>query len=383
MGSRSTIAEISCPSTTSGPASAPVLYSETSEPQIPHACTRSRTSSGPGSGTGVSRTTIERAASKNAARIVPASDTARILYSPPHGLPTGSTAVCSRPERWRASGVEAIFALPGGHILPLFEGARREGTRLIDMRHEENAVLMAEGFALATGRVAAAAVTAGPGLANAFAGIAEANAAGVPVVVLAGRTGIGAARRGAVQDLDQLAAVAPMTKWRAECLDRGAHPVVRRRGRASGAVRRPGRRVPGGPAGRAGGGGRAAAASAWPTGTRPSPARSRPVAGDVDRAVALLQSAERPVVLAGSGAFFSGAGGLAAFVERTGIPVITTSAARGLLDDDHPRCLGGLVHGGHRAGLRRRGARARFAVQREPRVRGAAAVPSRADGHPG
>jgi acetolactate synthase-1/2/3 large subunit len=53
------------------------------------------------------------------------------------------------------------------------------------------------------------------------------------------------------------------------------------------------------------------------------------------------------VVLAGSGAFFSGAGdALRAFVERTGIPVTTTSAARGLVDDDHPRCLGGLVHGG-------------------------------------
>jgi acetolactate synthase-1/2/3 large subunit len=67
----------------------------------------------------------------------------------------------------------------------------------------------------------------------------------------------------------------------------------------------------------------------------------------VDAAVALLQSAERPVILAGSGAFFSGAGEhLRRFAERTGVPVVTTSAARGLLDDDHPRCLGGLVHGG-------------------------------------
>jgi acetolactate synthase-1/2/3 large subunit len=53
------------------------------------------------------------------------------------------------------------------------------------------------------------------------------------------------------------------------------------------------------------------------------------------------------VALAGSGAFFSGAGeALTAFAERTGIPVTTTSAARGLIDDAHPRCVGGLVHGG-------------------------------------
>src|SRR5213592_4359944 len=88
----------------------------------------------------------------------------------------------------KRSGIEALFALPGGHNLPLFEGARLEGLRLIDTRHEENAVFMAEGWALATGQPAAASVTAGPGLANAFAGLAEANAAGAPVVVIAGRT---------------------------------------------------------------------------------------------------------------------------------------------------------------------------------------------------
>src|SRR5207247_3718996 len=84
----------------------------------------------------------------------------------------------------------------------------------------------------------------------------------------------------------------------------------------------------------------------WPTGY-PGDLRAVPVRGDLDRALDLIQAASQPVVLAGSGAFFSGAGeALAAFAERTGIPVPTTSAARGLLDDDHPRRLGSLVHGG-------------------------------------
>src|SRR5207245_1038321 len=84
----------------------------------------------------------------------------------------------------------------------------------------------------------------------------------------------------------------------------------------------------------------------WPTG-HVEGARARPVQGDLDRTIDLLSNATRPVVLAGSGAFFSGAGeALRAFVERTGIPVTTTSAARGLVDDDHPRCAGGLIHGG-------------------------------------
>src|SRR5262249_15517210 len=84
----------------------------------------------------------------------------------------------------------------------------------------------------------------------------------------------------------------------------------------------------------------------WPIESADIP-RPVPNRGDFDRAIDLLQRSSRPVVLAGSGAFFSGAGeALRAFVERTGIPAITTSAARGLTDDDHPRSAGGLIHGG-------------------------------------
>src|SRR6266542_141989 len=147
---------------------------------------------------------------------------AGILYSGAMTNPSLGGVLAARALK--DSGVDIVFALPGGHILPLFEGARVEGLRLIDTRHEENAVFMAEGWALATGRPACVAVTAGPGLANALPGLAEANAAGVPVVMIAGRTGIAQRHRGAVQDLDQLGAVAPVTKWRAECLDPGRIP---------------------------------------------------------------------------------------------------------------------------------------------------------------
>src|SRR5438067_8412647 len=245
----------------------------------------------------------------------------------------------------RENGVAVIFALPGGHILPLFEGARMERLRLIDTRHEENAVFMAEGWALATGSPAAAAVTAGPGLTNAVPGIAEANAAGVPVVVIAGRTGIGQRHRGAVQDVDQLSLVAPITKWRAGCLQTERIPeyvteaVHQARSGAPGVAYL---EIPQDVFGASA----APVERPWPAGHDPA-ARSLPVPGDLDRAIALLSSASRPVALAGSGAFFSGAAdALRRFVERTGIPVTTTSAARGLIDDHHPGCLGSLGHGG-------------------------------------
>jgi acetolactate synthase-1/2/3 large subunit len=244
----------------------------------------------------------------------------------------------------KESGVDTIFALSGGHILPLFDGARIEGLRIVDTRHEENAVMMAEGWALATGRVGVAAVTAGPGLTNAIPGMAEANKAGAPVVVIAGRTGLSQRGRGAVQDIDQLELVRTVSKWREECVAPERIPAFVRE-----AIHRA----------HAGSPGVAylevpqdvfnehavAEERPWPSGHPES--RSTAPAGDVDRAVEVLSQASRPVVLAGSGAFFSGAGeALRTFAETTGTPVITTSAARGLLDDDHPRCVGGLVHGG-------------------------------------
>jgi acetolactate synthase-1/2/3 large subunit len=263
--------------------------------------------------------------------------------TPPSNPPLGGILAA---RALKEAGIETAFGLPGGHILPLFEGCRVEGLRLIDTRHEENAVFMAEGWALATGRPAVAAVTAGPGIANAFAGLAEANAAGVPVVVISGRTGLKQRHRGAVQDLDHLAAVTPVTKWRAECLDAARIPEY-----VSEAVHQARSGAPGvayleipqdvfvasaGPP-----------EMPWPTGHGAEPARSTPVPEDITRAIELLSGAERPVVVAGSGAFFSGAGdALREFVERAGVPLTTTSAARGLVDDDHSMCLGGLVHGG-------------------------------------
>src|SRR5438876_6779800 len=228
---------------------------------------------------------------------------AGILYS--RRMATSQFGGVLAARALKDAGVEAIFALPGGHILPLFEGARVEGLRLIDTRHEENAVFMAEGWALAMGRPAAAAVTAGPGIANAFAGLAEANAAGVPVVVISGRTGLGQRHRGAVQDLDQLAVVAPVTKWRAECLSTERIPeyvaqaVHQARSGAPGVAYL---EVPQDVFG--------ASASApdrpWPSGYLDN-LRAAPVSADLDPAIDLLRSATRPVALAGSGAFFSGA----------------------------------------------------------------------------
>lgn len=246
----------------------------------------------------------------------------------------------------KEAGVGTVFALPGGHVLPLFEGLRREGIRLVDTRHEEGSTLMALGWAVATGDVGVAAVTAGPGVANAVPGIVEAFGFGAPVALLAGKTGLRQHNRGAVQDLDQVMLLRPVTKWAATCLKTERIPDY-----VHEAIHRA----------RAGAPGPTfldlpqdvlAARAEPPPGDTPfgfpdEAPRPGPRAADLDRALAILQEAERPVVLAGGGAFWSGAGeALRAFAMKSGIPVTTTSTARGLLPDDHPLCLGGLMHGG-------------------------------------
>src|SRR5439155_23422434 len=141
------------------------------------------------------------------------------------------------------------------------------------------------------------------------------------VVEIAGRTALAQRDRGAVQDLDQLNVVAPVTKWRAECTDPARIPgyvaeaVHQARSGAPGVAYL---EVPQDVFART----VAPEEKPWPAGHDPMLARARPVDGDLDRAIDLLGSARRPVVLAGSGAFFAGADvALRAFAERTGIPV--------------------------------------------------------------
>lgn len=260
----------------------------------------------------------------------------------PGGTPGGHLAA----EALRQAGVDTIFAVCGGHILGLLDACLDAGIRVIDARHEGAAALAAEGWALATGRTGFAAVTAGPGFGNALTALIDAGIWTLPMVLLAGRTGIHQTHRGAVMDVDQRAIAAPVSKWAATCYhtERIPHFIAEALYRAR--AGRPGAvyiEIPQD----------VFIASATPLpGPVPSgfPADPPTPAGapeDLERALELLERAERPLVLAGGGAFWSGAGEeIARFCERAEIPVTTTSAARGVVPDSHPWCLGSLVHAG-------------------------------------
>src|ERR1700750_1203975 len=112
-------------------------------------------------------------------------------------------------------GVRFLFTLCGGHISPILVGAKHRGIRVVDVRHEVDAVFAADATARLTGVPGVAAVTAGPGVTNTITAIKNAQLAHSPLIVLGGATATVLKGRGALQDIDQLTPVSPHVKWAA------------------------------------------------------------------------------------------------------------------------------------------------------------------------
>ena len=110
-------------------------------------------------------------------------------------------------------GVERVFALCGGHIMPIWMRLDAEGIRIVDVRDERAAVHMAQAHAELTGGLGVALVTAGPGVTNAMTGIANAHVSRAPVLVLSGVTPRPQENRGGLQDLDHTQLVRPITRY--------------------------------------------------------------------------------------------------------------------------------------------------------------------------
>jgi acetolactate synthase-1/2/3 large subunit len=244
--------------------------------------------------------------------------------------------------RWlKAQGVTHVFALCGEHVLPLLDGCADAGIEVIGCRHEQGAVLAAEAYAKVTGRPGVAAVTAGPGMTNAVTGLAVANTSGSPVMLLTGRTSTIKRYTGTFQDLDGTSICAGVTKWTDTCFltDRlGDYLEIGWRRMLAG---RPG-----------------AVMLELPhdvlkgdTAVEPrAVVLPEPPGGSPDavaRALRMLDESEHPIIVAGGGAFWSGAGdALRAFAERARIPVTAVNAARGLIADGEEISLGPLSEGG-------------------------------------
>src|SRR3954451_14646323 len=110
-------------------------------------------------------------------------------------------------------GTTHLFTLCGGHIQAIYDGCLDEQIRVVDVRHEQTAGHAADGYARATGRPGVCAVTAGPGVTDVVTAVANAQRAGVPIVVIGGAGPKLLSDMGSLQDMDAVTLMRPITKW--------------------------------------------------------------------------------------------------------------------------------------------------------------------------
>ncbi len=234
--------------------------------------------------------------------------------------------------------VEYIFTLSGGHITPIYQFLENSAIKIFDTRHEQAAVYMAEAWGRMTRRPGIAMVTAGPGFTNALSAVANANMANSPLVLISGCVGLECCEKLDLQDMRQAPVIEPMVKKALVCHTPERIPEFIDMAYRTAMAGRPGPvylelpvdvlNAPIDPA---------------------SPkikelntlVDSRPVdMAQVRKALDLIERAERPVLIAGSGAWYSDAGAaLTAFAEKTGVPAFTSALGRGTIPDTHPLCF--------------------------------------------
>ncbi|HEY0730569.1 MAG TPA: thiamine pyrophosphate-binding protein, partial [Pyrinomonadaceae bacterium] len=250
-------------------------------------------------------------------------------------------------------GVDTIFGYPGGAVLHIYDELwrARDCINHYLVRHEQGAVHMAEGYARATGRVGVVLVTSGPGATNAVTGIANAYMDSTPLVVITGQVPKHLIGTDAFQEVDTVGITRPCVKHNYLVRDaRDLAGVVReafylaRSGRPGPVVIDIPKDVS------------AARANHSRLDHVGCPFSAAPPPIDltaVERAMAVILDAQRPVVYAGGGIANSGADeALRVFAEALRLPVAPTLMGLGGFPSSHPLCLGMLgMHGTYAANM--------------------------------
>jgi len=247
-------------------------------------------------------------------------------------LLTGNQIVC---EALLKEGVNVVFGIPGGAILPLYGVlSQYPNLRHILSRHEQGAAHAADGYARSTGTVGVAFATSGPGATNLITGLATAMMDSVPIVAITGQVGRAAIGTDAFQETDITGSTLPVTKhnylvMRADDLGKTIHEAfhIARTGRPGpvlidipkdvftesgeyypdAPINLPGYRVPG-----------------------------KAEEAQITAAAKLINAAQRPVILAGHGVVLSQSfDELREFAEKAQIPVVTTLLGISSFPEDH------------------------------------------------
>ena len=241
-------------------------------------------------------------------------------------------------------GVEVVFGLPGGAILPVYDPIIDSPIRHILVRHEQGAGHMAEGYAHATGRPGVAMVTSGPGATNIVTPLADAMMDSIPIVVITGQVPSAAIGTDAFQECDIVGVTRSITKHNELVTSAQDIPRIIQEAFHIATTGRPGPVLvdipkdlvdPNNP--------NSAMDWYWPDavdlpGYKPT-TKGHPRM--IREAAKLIAEAKRPVIYAGGGILKARAAeALRELAELTGISVVTTLMARGAFPDSHPLCLG-------------------------------------------
>ncbi len=234
----------------------------------------------------------------------------------------------------KAQGMDTLFYLMGGPMLETESACIKLGVRAIDSRHEQGASMMAHAYSRLTRRPGVCMASSGPGTINMATGVANAFVDAAPLIAVGGTSPRIFFGMDAFQEVDQLSLYKPITKWATRILDAKRIPDVVATAFRQATSGRPGPvflDLPGDVLGEV----VEESSVPMPAHWRPAPrAHGDPAA--ITEAIALLSRAERPLLIAGSGVWWSDAGAaLQSFVETAGIPFYTTPLSRGAIPEDH------------------------------------------------
>ncbi|PZS18835.1 MAG: acetolactate synthase large subunit [Acidimicrobiales bacterium] len=249
---------------------------------------------------------------------------------------TGAQALIKSLER---QGVEVMFGLPGGAILPVYDPIIDSTIRHVLVRHEQGAGHMAEGYAQVTGRPGVAIVTSGPGATNIVTPLCDAYVDSIPMVCIAGQVATSSIGTDAFQECDTTGITMAVTKHNWLVTDAQDIPQIVAEAFHVATTGRPGPVLIDMPKDVSN-----APMSWYEAGPVDLPGYKPTTHGHprmIKEAARLIAGAQRPVIYAGGGILKAHASqALRDLVEATGIPVVTTLMARGAFPDSHPLCLG-------------------------------------------
>ncbi len=243
-------------------------------------------------------------------------------------------------------GVKQVFGLPGGANLPMYDEFSRCDIRHILVRHEQSAAHMADGFGRVSRKPGVCFATSGPGATNILTGIATAQADSAPMVAVTGQVPVKMIGKDAFQESDIIGMANPVVKYAFQPRNAAEIPEIVKKGFFIAETGRPGPVLIDIPKDVQ----ENEAEMVFPDefkirGYHPW---ADPDIVNVEKAIDMLMSSERPIILAGGGTIISSAfAELQSVAESLMLPVVTTFKGKGAFPENHPLSLGPIGMHGH------------------------------------